>query len=128
MKIAATIARYLLGLIFLVFGSNIFFHFIPAPPIPPGPMANFSSALIESHYIYVVGLFQVVPALLLLINRYIPLALALLAPVIVNIVCTHIFLSPSGLPIAGLVTIFWILVFLRVRSSFDGIFEQRGQS
>ena len=128
MKIAATIARYLLGLIFLVFGSNIFFHFIPAPPIPPGPMANFSSALIESHYVYVVGLFPVVPAILLLINRYIPLALALLAPVIVNIVCTHIFLSPSGLPIAGLVTIFWILVFLRVRSSFDGNFEQRGQS
>jgi putative oxidoreductase len=128
MKIAATIARYLLGLIFLVFGSNIFFHFIPAPPIPPGPMANFSSAMQESHYIYVVGLFQVVPAILLLINRYIPLALALLAPVIVNIISTHVFLSPSGLPAAAIVTILWILVFMRVRSSFDGIFEQRGQS
>jgi putative oxidoreductase len=127
MKIAATIARYLMGLIFLVFGSNIFFHFIPAPPIPPGPMANFSSALLDSHYIYVVGLFQVVPAILLLINRYIPLALALLAPVIVNIVSTHIFLSPSGLPLAALVTILWALIFLRVRSSFDGIFEPRSQ-
>jgi len=127
MKIAATVARYLLGLIFLIFGSNIFFHFIPAPPIPPGPMANFASALADSHYIYVVGLFQVVPAILLLINRYIPLALTLLAPVIVNIVCTHVFLSPSGLPVAALVTAFWILVFLRVRSSFDGIFEQRSQ-
>lgn len=127
MKIAATIARYLLGLIFVVFGSNIFLHFLPTPPLPPGPMANFSSALAESHYIYVVGLFQVVPAILLLINRYIPLALALLAPVIVNIICTHIFLSTSGLPVAALVTAFWILVFLRVRSSFDGVFEQRSQ-
>ena len=127
MRVLATIARYLLGVIFLVFGSNIFLHFLPAPPLPPGPMANFSSALMESHYIYVVGLFQVVPAILLLINRYIPLALALLAPVIVNIICTHVFLSPSGLPAAAVVTILWILVFTRVRSSFDGIYEQRKQ-
>ena len=127
MKIAATIARYLLGIVFLVFGSNIFFNFLPHPPLPPRRLADFSNALSESHYIYVVGLFQVVPAILLFINRYVPLALALLAPVIVNILCTHIFLSPAGYPVAALVTIFWILVFLRVRSSFDGIFEQRPQ-
>ncbi len=50
MKIAATIARYLMGVMFLIFGSNMLFHFIPNPPMPPGPMANFSSAMVESHY------------------------------------------------------------------------------
>ena len=123
MKIAATIARYLLGLIFLVFGSNIFIHFIPNPPMPPGTLANFTSALGESHYIYFVGLFQVVPAILLLVNRYVPLALALLAPVIVNIDLTHILMAPSGLPMAALVTIMWILVFFRVKAAFSGLFE-----
>ncbi len=127
MKIAATIARLLLGAIFLFFGSNILFHFLPNPPMPPGPMADFSSALMVTHYIHVVAFFQIVPAILLLINRYVPLALTLLAPVIVNIDLTHILMSPSGLPVAVLVTIFWILVFLRVRSSFAGIFQQRTQ-
>ena len=128
MKIVATIARYLMGVIFLFFGSNAFFHFLPNPPLPPGPLANFSSALEESHYVYAIGLFQVAPAILLLINRYVPLALALLAPVIVNIDLTHITMAPSGLPMAALVSIMWILVFLRVRSSFDGIFQQRTQA
>jgi len=128
MKIAATIARYLLGIIFVFFGSNILFHFLPNPPMPPGPMADFSSALSVTHYIHVVAFFQIIPGILLLINRYVPLALALLAPVIVNIDLTHILMAPSGLPVAALVTIFWLLVFLRVRDSFAGIFEPRTQS
>ena len=52
MKIAATIARYLLGIIFLFFGSNLLFHFLPNPPMPPGPMSDFSSALFVTHYIF----------------------------------------------------------------------------
>ena len=124
MKIVAMIARLLLGIIFLVFGSNIFLHFIPTPPMPPGTMADFSRVLADSHYIWVVGFFQVVPAILLLINRYVPLALTLLAPVIVNIDVTHILISPSGLPVAAVVTILWFLVFLRVRPAFAGIFQQ----
>jgi putative oxidoreductase len=127
MKIVAMIARLLLGIVFLVFGLNIFIHFIPNPPMPPGTLASFSGALAESHYIWVVGFFQVVPAILLLANRYVPLALTLLAPVIVNIDLTHLLMAPSGLPIAGLVTIMWFLVFYRVRSSFAGIFEARKQ-
>ena len=79
MKIAATIARYLLGLIFLFFGSNLLLHFLPNPPLPPGPMSDFSSALFVTHYIFIVGIFQVVPAILLLINRFVPLALTILA-------------------------------------------------
>lgn len=125
MKIAAAIARYLLGVVFLVFGLNIYLQFMPAPPLPPGPFADFSHALFNSHYILVVGIFQVVPAILLLINRYVPLGLALLVPVIVNIDLTHIFMAPSGLPIAAVVSALWILVFLRVRSAFSGLFQAR---
>ncbi len=127
MKIVATVARYLLGVIFLFFGSNLLFHFLPNPPLPPGPMANFSSALAESHYIYAVGFFQVAPAILLLINRYVPLALTVLAGIIVNIDLTHILMAPSGLPVAAVVSILWLLVFLRVKGAFAGIFEPTPQ-
>jgi putative oxidoreductase len=126
-KIAATIARYLLGLIFLVFGSNMLFHFLPNPPMPPGPMANFSLAMAESHYAVVVGICQVLPAILLLINRYVPLALTVLAAELVNILTFHITMQPAGLPMAIAVAILWALVFLRVRSSFAGIFEPTPQ-
>jgi len=125
MKIAATIARYLLGLVFLVFGLNIYLQFIPAPPLPAGPFAQFSGALMSTHYMLVVGVFQVVPAVLLLINRYVPLALALLAPVILNIDLTHIFMAPSGLPIAAVITILWVLLFMQHRAAFAPLFETR---
>ena len=127
MRIAATIARYLLGLIFLVFGSNMFLHFIRTPPLPPGPLADFTRAFAVSHYDLAIGFFQVVPAILLLANRYVPLALTVLAAVIVNIDLTHITMAPSGLPMAGIVSILWLLVFLRMRTNFAGIFEPAPQ-
>jgi putative oxidoreductase len=128
MKIAATIARYLMGVIFLIFGSNMLFHFLPNPPMPPSQIATFSTVLLESHYTVAVGLFQVVPAILLLINRYIPMALALLAPVIVNICLTHLLMAPSGLPLAVVVVVLWLLVFTRVRCSFEPLFKPTKQA
>ncbi len=125
MKIAAVVARYLLGLIFLVFGVNIYLHFIPTPPLPPGPFADFNSALTSTHYVLFIGIFQVLPAILLLINRYVPLALALLAPVIVNIDLIHLLMVPAGLPLAAVVTLLWILLFIRVRSAFSGLFQAK---
>jgi hypothetical protein len=124
MKLAFTLARLLMGVIFLFFGSNLFLNFLHAP-MPTGTMGQFSGALIASHYIYAVGLFQVVPAILLLINRYVPLALALLAPVIVNICLVHILMAPSGLPVAAFVVILWFLVACRVRTAFAGLFQKR---
>jgi putative oxidoreductase len=123
-KIAYLIARLLLGLVMLVFGVNIYLQFIPAGPIPPGPLADFNHALLTSHYIYALGIFEVVPGILLLVNRYVPLALAMLAPVIVNICFIHIFMAPSGLPLAAIVVILWLLIFYRVRGAFSGIFRQ----
>jgi putative oxidoreductase len=122
-KIVATIARYLLGLIFLFFGSNLLFHFLPNPPMPSGPMADFSLAMAKSHYTVAVGFFQVAPAILLLINRYVPLALTVLAAELVNILTFHITMQPAGLPMALVVSILWVLVFLRVTGAFSGIFE-----
>src|SRR6266853_4023093 len=99
MKYAIIIARLLLGLVFAVFGSNAFLHFIPMPPMQ-GQAGAFIEALINSGYIYVIALLQVVGGLLLLLGRFIPLGLTLLGPVIVNIMLYHIFLDTSNLPMA----------------------------
>src|SRR5947208_10862951 len=124
MKITTVIARFLLGLIFLVFGLNGFLHFIPAPP-PTGITGQFVGALFVSHYLVPIFLLQIISAVLLLVNRYLPLALTLLAPIIVNILLIHILMAPSGLPLAIVVTVLWIVVFLSVRSAFTGLLQQR---
>jgi putative oxidoreductase len=127
MKIASTVSRYLLGLIFLVFGLNGFLHFLPMAP-PPGLAGQFLGALFLSHFLVVVFVLELVGAILLLANRYVPLALLLLGPVIVNIFLFHLFMQPSGLPIAFAVVVFWLLAFAGVRSAFRGVFVQRVQA
>ena len=124
MKITAVIARFLLGLIFLVFGLNGFLHFIHMPP-PSGVAGQFMGALFVSHYLVVVFALQLIGAVLLLINRYVPLALAILAPIIFNILFFHFLMAPSGVPLALVTTILWILVFLSVRSAFAGLLQPR---
>ena len=122
MKITSVIARFLLGLIFLVFGLNGFFHFIPMPP-PTGVAGQFMGALFVSQYLVVVFALQLIGAVLLLINRYVPLALAILAPIIFNILLFHSLMAPSGLSLALVVTTLWILVFFSVRSAFAGLLQ-----
>jgi len=125
MKIVATIARLLLGAVFVFFGSNILFPFLPTPPMPPGPLANFSGALFTTHYIHVVGFFQLLGGLILLIGRYVPLGLTILAPIIVNILLTHILMQPAGIVPGLVVTLLWLIVFYPVRSAFYGLFQAR---
>ncbi len=121
MNLASTIARYLLGLMFTVFGLNGFLHFIHQPP-PASPLAvQYFTVLSTSNYMVPVFLLQVVAGVLLLAGRFVPLALVLLAPVLVNILLYHGLMDPAGLPPGILATILWILVFLRFRSSFAGI-------
>jgi hypothetical protein len=127
MKTASTIARYLAGLIFLVFGLNGFMHFIPLPP-PSGVAGQFMGALFVSHYLTLIFALQVIGAVLLLANRYVPLALAILAPVIVNILSFHALMAPSGLPLALIVTVLWALVFVHVRSAFAPLFQAHSQT
>jgi putative oxidoreductase len=91
-----TVARLLLGLVFTVFGLNFFLHFLPTPPMP-GAAGAFAGALFASGYVFpVVKTVEVVAGLLLLSNRFVPLALALLAPVVVGIVGFHLALDPAG--------------------------------
>src|SRR5207245_3223589 len=99
MRTTSVIARYLAGVIFLVMGLNGFLNFIPIPP-PAGVAGQFMGALYVSHYLWVIFAFQVIAGVLLLLNRYVPLALAVLAPVIVNIFSFHAFMTPSGLPLS----------------------------
>jgi putative oxidoreductase len=124
MKITSTVARYLLGFIFFVFGLNGFLHFIPMPP-PAGTAGQFMGALFVSHFLFVVFLLELVPAILLLAGRYVPLALVLLGPVIVNIFLFHAFMAPSGLPLALVVVVLWFLVAFGVRPAFAGILQPK---
>jgi putative oxidoreductase len=126
MKIAALIARILLGLVFLVFGLNGFLLFIPGSNmVPPGLAGQFDLAMMQSHYTQAVSAVEVVAALLLLSGFYVPLGLLLIGPVIVNILFYHIFLFPHGAEPACVVLILWIVVFVRNREHFAGIFVQR---
>ena|SRR4051812_41044069 len=124
MKIAVLIARILLGLLFAVFGLNGFLHFIPMPP-PAGLAGQYMGALFLSHYLVVVFLLQLIGGLLLLANRFVPLALVLLGPVVVNILLFHALLAPAGLPMALFAAVLWFVIFAGVRGAFAGIFEQR---
>ena len=124
MKIVWHIARVLLGLIFLVFGSNGFLHFIPMPP-PSGVAGQFAGALAASHFFTVIFLVQVVGGALLLIGRFVALALNILGPIVVSIVMFHALLDPKGLPTAILVVVLWIVVALGTRGYLAAIFNPR---
>ena len=124
MKIVSTIARFLLGLIFVFFGLNGFLQFIPMPPIA-GIAGQFVGALFLSHYLVAIMFIQLFAGILLIANRFVPLGLTLLGPVIVNIFFFHAFMDPGGLPRAAVVIILWLLVAYSVRSAFAGVLQQR---
>jgi hypothetical protein len=101
-----TAGRVLMGFIFFVTGLNGFLNFIPQPskPLPEGAIA-FAGAMVKTGYLFQLAMgTQLLVGTLLLVNRFVPLALALIAPVIVNIIAFHIFLAPSGI-IPGLVVL-----------------------
>ncbi len=125
MKIVTLIARLLLGLIFVVLGLNGFLNFLSMGPMPTGLAGQFIGALILSHYFWVVAALQVVGGVLLLVNRFVPLGLVLLGPVIVNIILYHVFMNHSGAGLAIVVVILWGIVFYSQRQYFSGIFVQR---
>jgi putative oxidoreductase len=125
MKIVALIARILLGLMFLVFGLNGFLQFMGKQPLPPGLAGQFAGALIESHYMQVVAALMVISGVLFLVNRYVPLALILIGPVIFNILLFHIFMAPSTIGMGLVAALLWFIIFFSVRSAFAGIFLQK---
>ncbi len=101
MKIVTIIAQILLGLVFVVFGFNGFFHFIPMPPPPPDSAATmFFTAVSTTGFMKVVFLCQIVGGLLVLLNILPVLGLTILCPIIFNIVLFHATMEPGGLPLA----------------------------
>jgi hypothetical protein len=93
--------------------------------MPTGLAGQFIVALIMSHYFWVVAALQIIGGALLLVNRFVPLALVLLGPVVVNILLYHVFLNPSGALFAVLVTVLWLVVFYAKRQYFSGVFAQQ---
>ena len=103
MKMATAILQRVLGFIFLAFGLNGFVQFIPQMPMP-NPAMEFFVGLAATHYMLpLLFVTQAVAGALLLVGLFVPLALALLAPVVLNILLFHVFLAPAGLPVAIIV-------------------------
>src|SRR6266478_9398866 len=98
----------------------------PAPA--GGHRGTVHGCPLPSHYLMVIFAFQVIAAVLLLVNRYVPLAVAVLAPVIVNILVFHALMAPSGLPLALIVAVLWVVIFVDVRPAFAGLFQSRSQA
>ena len=124
MKISELAARIALGSVFAIFGVNGFVNFLAESPLQ-GLAGQFLYALSASHYGLVISGFQVIAGLLLLVNRFVGLATALLAPIIVNILCFHIFMMPSGLLLAILMTVIWGFLVFQHRRCFAGLFVTR---
>ena len=124
MRITSIIARYLLGLMFTVFGLNGFLNFIPAQPLANPLATQFLISVSESHFAAFFFAIQLLGGLLLLSGYFVPLALTLLAAELYNILAFHLTLSPGIAP--GLVAcVLWVLVFLQYRESFMGIFSAK---
>jgi len=121
------VARYLMGLPLLVFGLNGFLNFIPQPETPmPEGAAAFAGALVNSGYMMqLIAVTLLVVGLLLVVNRFVPLALALFAPFILNSVLFHVFLERSGLPIAVVFLVLELYLAWTYRAAFRPMLAAR---
>jgi len=124
MRIAATTARWLLGLIFVVIGLNGFFHFMPGMP-PPGPATTFFTAMVlESHFYILVFGAQLIVGLLLLSNQYVPLAIVVLGAVLANVLTFHITMAPESIAPAIVAALLWVFVAWSIREEFTTLLER----
>ena len=125
MKIIVLITRSLLGIVFLVFGFNFFFHFISSPP-PTGVAAEFAGGLFKAGYFFpFMKVIEISSGLFLLINRYTALFLVIIFPVTLNIFLYHAFLLPSGLIIALPLLLINLFLGYAYRSYYSGLFTSK---
>ena len=127
--ISTTIIRSLLGLIYLVFGLNFFLHFIPMPPPPatPGPAENFMGGLFQAGYFFPMlkGL-EILLGGFLLLNFFTPLSLIILAPISLNILLFHAFLSPGNLAISILIVMLHMYLLWAYKKSYQTVLDSKG--
>ncbi|MEO1082760.1 MAG: DoxX family membrane protein [Acidobacteriota bacterium] len=119
-------ARLLLGFIFTVFGINLWLGFLPQPELNEAATAFFG-ALSASYLLTFVKVTEVVGGLMLLSGRFVPLALTLLAPIVINILFFHIFLDLAGLPVALFVTALEVFLAWAYRGSFAGVLSMNAR-
>jgi len=121
MRLVVTVARVLFGLLFLVFGLNFFFHFMPMPPMS-GPPAAFMGALFATGYMFpLIKVTEIVAGILLISGRFVPLGLLLLAPILVNIAAFHIFLTPGEVGMSAVLVAIEAFLAWSYRDSFRGV-------
>lgn len=127
-RIGALVARLLLGLVFFVFGLAGLFNWFPPPPpesLPPKLVA-FDQGLRSSGYLFeLIKGTEAAMGLLLLVNRFVPLALVILAPIILNIVLVHMLLAPSGLPMALIIAALQLVLAWAHRRAFAPLLRAR---
>lgn len=125
MKKAKLIVRILLGLMVLIFGSNEFLQFMPMPPLPEAA-GEFMGALVKSGYIMeAVAIVEIVTGLMLLINRFQPLALIILFPVLLNAFWFHLFLDPAGIGGAFIAMAMNHFLFFANKESYKSILKAK---
>jgi uncharacterized membrane protein YphA (DoxX/SURF4 family) len=121
-----TVARLILGLVFVVFGLNGFLHFLPQPPTPPPAVASFVGALAASGYFFpLLKLTETAAGALLLAGVLVPFALTVLAPIIVNIVAFHVFLAPGNWALVGVILVTELYLAWTYRAVFAPLFARR---
>jgi hypothetical protein len=118
-RIVGAIVRGLLGMMFLVFGLNGFLNFMPAPKDLPPDVITVSTGLMKGGYLAVVSATEVLVAVLLLTNRFVPLALVLLAPIVVGILTFHIAVAPATI-VPGVVV---LVMELYLAWAYRGVFR-----
>ena len=125
MRIVTIVARLLLGAIMVFAGANHVFNFLPQGPMPSGVAGQLLQGMIGSGYMTFVGVCEVIAGLLLLINRFAPFALTVLAAIILNIIVFDVLVMPKALLVGAVVTVLWILAAYPIRAAFLPLLQQR---
>ncbi|MDB5042719.1 MAG: hypothetical protein JWN27_3445 [Candidatus Eremiobacteraeota bacterium] len=120
MKIATTAARLVLGVGFLFAGASAFF--ISSPPPEPGLAGVFNDVFFKSHWVLFVAMAQLTLGVFMLINRFVPVALIVLAAFLYNSFAFHLTMAQSSLWAPVFVFALWLLVALKYRALFAPIF------
>jgi len=124
-RIVTAIVRILLGVLLLVFGLNGFLNFMPPPKDMPQEIINVMGALMKAGYMTVVSGAEVLIAVLLLANRFVPLALALLAPILVGILTFHIFIAAATIVPGVVVTVMELYLAWAYRGAFRAMLRAK---
>ena len=118
-------ARVLLGVVMLFTGVNKIFWFVPMPHMTPALSAFMDELKATGYFVPFLGIVEATGGALLLVNRFVPLAITILAPVLVNILGVHTFLDRSGLPLASILIVLDVYLAWVNRDAFHAMFEAR---